>query len=119
MELYDCRLLVGTYRRCLDSLIQVSRAAEHFCFWLHRVCRRCVGYESDAALIQQSSVVAEGSLSPWLSHFHCLVKGTLLLLMLWYLYPALQECVPLSQCVVSGRRCYFTQSLPNREFFLF
>lgn len=36
---------------------------------------------------------------------------------LWYLCWVLQECVPLSQCVVWGRRCYSTQVFPNREFF--
>lgn len=55
-------LLVGTYSRCRDSLIQVSRTAEQFCFWPHLVHRRCVGYKSDAGLMQQSSVVVEGSL---------------------------------------------------------
>lgn len=55
-------LLVGTYSRCMDSLIQVSRAAEQFCFWPHLVHRQCIDYKSEAALMQQSSVVVEGSL---------------------------------------------------------
>lgn len=57
-----CMTLGGCLLQVPGFLIQVRRAAELFCCWPYLMHHQHVDYKSDAALMQQSSVVVEGSI---------------------------------------------------------